>query len=55
MGKKYLLDTNTVIDFMGNKLPEKAKKELAKIIDDEINISVINKIELICWNSISLA
>lgn len=47
MGKKYLLDTNTVIDYMGDKLPENAKKELAKIIDDEINISVINKIELL--------
>ncbi|HOT15616.1 MAG TPA: type II toxin-antitoxin system VapC family toxin [Bacteroidales bacterium] len=47
MGKKYLLDTNTVIDYMGNKLPESAKKELAKIIDDEINLSVINKIELL--------
>lgn len=47
MGKKYLLDTNTIIDYMGNKLPENAKKELAKIIDDEINLSVINKIELL--------
>jgi hypothetical protein len=34
MGKKYLLDTNTVIDYMGNKLPANAQKELAKIIDD---------------------
>lgn len=47
MGKKFLLDTNAVIDFMGNKLPVKAKKEIAQIIDDEINISVINKIELL--------
>jgi len=47
MGKRYLLDTNTVLDFMGNKLPVNAKKELAKIIDEEINLSVINKIELL--------
>lgn len=47
MGKKYLLDTNTIIDYMGNKLPENAKKKLAKIIDGEINLSVINKIELL--------
>lgn len=47
MGKRYLLDTNTVLDFMGNKLPVNAKNELAKIIDEEINLSVINKIELL--------
>ena len=47
MGKRYLLDTNTVIDYMGNKLPGKARTALAQIIDDEINLSVINKIELL--------
>ena len=47
MGKRYLLDTNTVLDYMGNKLPVNAKNELAKIIDEEINLSVINKIELL--------
>jgi predicted nucleic acid-binding protein len=52
MGKKFLLDTNAVIDFMANKLPESAKKELAKIIDTEINISVINKIELLGFDKV---
>jgi predicted nucleic acid-binding protein len=52
MGTKYLLDTNTVIDFMGSKLPEKARKKLAKIIDIEINISVINKIELLSFTKV---
>lgn len=47
MGKRYLLDTNTVLDYMGNKFPIKAKIALAQIIDIEINLSVINKIELI--------
>ena len=47
MGKRYLLDTNTVLDYMGSKLPGKAKTALAQIIDDEINLSVINKIELL--------
>jgi predicted nucleic acid-binding protein len=32
---------------MGNKLPDKAKIALSQIIDDEINLSVINKIELL--------
>jgi len=47
MGKRYLLDTNTVLDYMGSKLPANAKTTLAHIIDDEINLSVINKIELL--------
>ena len=47
MGQKYLLDTNVVLDFMGRKLPEKSKKLLSEIIDEQINISSINKIELL--------
>jgi predicted nucleic acid-binding protein len=52
MGKRYLLDTNTVIDYMGNKLTGKAKATLSQIIDDEINISVINKIELLGFSKV---
>lgn len=37
---------------MGNKLPDKAKIGLAQIIDDEINISVINKIELLGFTKV---
>jgi predicted nucleic acid-binding protein len=47
MGQKYLLDTNVVLDFMGRKLPENSKVLLSKIIDDQINISAINKMELL--------
>ena len=47
MGKRYLLDTNAVLDFMGNKLPNSANSFIARIIDIEINLSVINKIELL--------
>ena len=52
MGQKYLLDTNVVIDFMGRKLPENAKVFLSEIIDDQINISAINKMELLGFNSV---
>lgn len=52
MGKRYLLDTNTVLDYMGNKLPSKARKALAQIIDDEINLSAINKIELLGFSKV---
>ena len=47
MGTGYLLDTNVVLDFMGKKLPVKSQFFVSEIIDDGINISAINKIELL--------
>ncbi|HDR50438.1 MAG TPA: type II toxin-antitoxin system VapC family toxin [Mariniphaga anaerophila] len=52
MGKRYLLDTNAVLDYMGNKLPGNAKKLIAQVIDEEINLSVINKIELLGFSKV---
>ena len=52
MGKRYLLDTNVVLDFMGKKLPEKSKKFIAEVIDNQINISAINKIELLGFENV---
>ncbi|MDP3442433.1 MAG: hypothetical protein Q8T08_06180 [Ignavibacteria bacterium] len=37
---------------MGNKLSGNAKTALAWIIDDEINLSVINKIELLGFSKV---
>lgn len=50
MGKNYLLDTNAILDFMGDKLPAKARAIFSQIVDDQINISVINKIEILCFS-----
>lgn len=47
MGQKYLLDTNVVLDFMGSKLPAKSVTLLSEAIDDQINLSAINKMELL--------
>jgi predicted nucleic acid-binding protein len=46
MGKEYLIDTNAVIDYLDNKLPDKA----AELIDGiEAKISVITRMELLAW------
>jgi len=37
---------------MGNKLPGKAKNLIARVIDEEINLSVINKIELLGFSKV---
>ena len=40
MGKGYLIDTNSVIDYLNNKLPEKANRLIENI---DCQISVITR------------
>jgi len=50
MGRGYLADTNTIIDYLENKLPENA----IEFIDNlEIQFSVITRIELLVWRNAS--
>ena len=54
MGKKrYLIDTNIAIEYIGDTLPEKALYFLDSIFDSQFYISVINKIELLGFSSIT--
>jgi predicted nucleic acid-binding protein len=53
MGKSYLIDTNIIIDFSENRLPLNAKLFVAEIIDNEPNISIINKIELLGFSVVT--
>ena len=52
MGQKYLIDTNVILDFIGGKLPAKSEDILSKIIDHQIIISAINKIELLGFSMV---
>jgi predicted nucleic acid-binding protein len=52
MGQKYLIDTNVILDFLGGKLPVKSEDFLSQIIDDRINLSAINKIELLGFSHV---
>ncbi|QEC74525.1 type II toxin-antitoxin system VapC family toxin [Mucilaginibacter ginsenosidivorax] len=48
MEQRYLADTNTIIDYLGNKLP----KESLRLIDGiDIFLSVISRIELLVWKN----
>lgn len=51
MGKRYLIDSNILIEFAGNLLPEISHSLLSGIIDDDFNISFINKIEVLGHHS----
>ena len=47
MGKRYLIDSNVLIEFVGNLLPQEAHKLIVDIIDTDFNLSFINKIEVL--------
>lgn len=51
--QEYLIDTNVAIEYIGETLPEKALSLLDGIIDARFYISVINKIELLGFGSIT--
>lgn len=48
---EYLIDTNAVIDFPGERLPLTGMAFMNNIIDAVPNISVITKIELLGFNT----
>lgn len=47
MGKKFLIDTNTLIDAQMQKLPEKGLQFLGEVINNEFTISFITYIEFL--------
>ena len=52
MGQGYLLDANLVIDYIGNILPVDSRQKINEIIDDNFNISVVVKIEVLGYNDL---
>ena len=48
----YLIDTNTVIDYLGSKLPSSAMDFMNTVIDDVPNVSVVTKIEVLGFNAL---
>ncbi|MEO5500693.1 MAG: type II toxin-antitoxin system VapC family toxin [Ginsengibacter sp.] len=48
---RYLVDTNALIDYLGNKLPASGLNFMNGVIDVVPNISVISKIEVLGFNT----
>lgn len=48
---RYLVDTNAVIDYLGNKLPSSGMDFMNSLVDSNLYISVISKIELLGFNA----
>ena len=47
MGKRFLIDSNTLIEYLAKTLPTNGQLFVASIIDEEFNISFVNKIEVL--------
>ena len=47
--ENYLLDSNTVIDYLEGKMPVRALEKMDKIIDQKAKISVITQMEILGW------
>jgi p-aminobenzoyl-glutamate transporter AbgT len=48
---QYLIDSNAVIDYLGNKLPTLGMVFMNSIIDSVPIISVVSKIEILSYNA----
>ena len=53
MGKRYLIDTNVVIDFLVNRLSPTGRKLVVQCIDNDPCISIISKIELLGFHLVT--
>lgn len=49
--QQHLIDTNAVIDYLGNKLPRTGNNFLNQIVDTLPQVSVISKIEILGYNA----
>jgi len=51
MGTKYLLDSNVIIGFLDNKISTAGMSFVSSVVDEESNISVISKIEILRFST----
>ncbi len=49
MGTRYLVDTNIAIYLLNGAIPANASAFLQPILDQECNLSIVAKIELLGW------
>jgi predicted nucleic acid-binding protein len=47
----YLIDTNVVSDYFSASFSNAGMEFMSSVIDDTPNLSVITKIELLCWKT----
>jgi toxin FitB len=47
MGKRYLIDTNVLLDYVARILPLSSHLFVENVVSDSFNVSIINRIEVL--------
>jgi predicted nucleic acid-binding protein len=55
MGKKFLIDTNILIDFQTRSIPQKGFEYVVQAIDDSFNVSFVSYIEFVGYKNVTKA
>jgi predicted nucleic acid-binding protein len=53
MEQQYLVDSNAIIDYVGNKMPDKSLLTLDGYLNNNFSLSIITKIEVLGFNDSS--
>ena len=51
--QQYLIDTNAIVDYIGNKLPTEGMLFMNKVIDNIPFVSVVTKIEVLGFSTLA--
>ncbi|RMD99192.1 MAG: PIN domain-containing protein [Calditrichaeota bacterium] len=51
MAKKYLIDSNAIIDYLSSRFPARGMERMNQIVDAGPIVSVISKIEVLGFNA----
>ena len=52
MGMNMLVDSNVIIDYVSNRIPEKSAKQLDIYFNSNFSVSIISKIEVLGFNTL---
>lgn len=53
MGQKYLIDSNIIIYFMNNELPQNSLPKIRMILKENFIVSTISNVETLGWYNIT--
>ena len=53
MGINLLVDSNVIIDYVSNRIPEKSAKQLDIYFNRNFSVSIISKIEVLGFNTLN--
>jgi len=51
MGMNMLVDSNVIIDYVSNRIPEKSAKQLDIYFNSNFSVSIVSKIEVLGFNT----